>query len=295
MWNLLRFILIFCWLFGHVYVDSRTGNLKLVLTEIQNILSPRKVVNDLVGQNLLHKNDRGSKTKHDWSYTGRWGRLGAKSPCWRLPLCRSGPEFWTQRYPACGGWRQSPINIDTSLVRFREDIPKLHLHHYHHVTRQGGFPQIVYSFCQKYSFTVSTWEIKGKITTPATPSSNTRLVNNGRTLEMEFLTPVGATMSGGPLAATFSLVGAHFHWGVSSCLGSEHTLNGVRSVVFCDVEKWICSGLEWIHSDPEENRSEICTHIRFWEHKNCTMQKKLSVFRRVSWFQFILNFIFLLS
>ena len=75
------------------------------------------------------------------------------------------------------------------------------------------------------------------ITTPAITSSNTRLVNNGRTLEMEFLTPVGATMSGGPLAATFRLVGAHFHWGVSSCLGSEHTLNGVRSVVFCDVEK----------------------------------------------------------
>ena len=71
MWNLLRFILIFCWLFGHVYVDSRTGNLKLVLTEIQNILSPRKVVNDLVGQKLLHKNDRVLKTKHDWSYTGR--------------------------------------------------------------------------------------------------------------------------------------------------------------------------------------------------------------------------------
>ena len=80
-------------------------------------------------------------------------------------------------------------------------------------------------------------EMRGKITTPAITSSNTRLVNNGRTLEMEFLTPVGATMSGGPLAATFSLVGAHFHWGVSSCLGSEHTLNGVRSVAFRDVMK----------------------------------------------------------
>ena len=69
--------------------------------------------------------------------------------------CRSGPEFWSQRYPACGGWRQSPINIDTSLVRFREDIPRLHLHHYHHVTRQGGFPQIVYFPCLRNKLTTS--------------------------------------------------------------------------------------------------------------------------------------------
>ena len=69
---------------------------------------------------------------------------------------------------------------------------------------------------------------------------------------MEFLAPAGATMSGGPLAATFSLVGAHFHWGVSSCLGSEHTLNGVRSVAFRNVD--IESVLVWNESIPILNK-----------------------------------------
>merc|ERR1711884_174117 len=47
---------------------------------------------------------------------------------------RTSYEFWSALYPECGGSRQSPINIDTSLVTSRDDIPRLHLHHYRQVT-----------------------------------------------------------------------------------------------------------------------------------------------------------------
>lgn len=105
-------------------------------------------------------------------------------------------EFWSERYPSCGGWKQSPINIDTSLVLFRDDIPRLHLHHYQYIT-----------------------------------DSNTRLINNGRTLEMKFQDNghKPPTLFGGPLREKYTLIGGHFHWGANDCMGSEHTINGIRS------------------------------------------------------------------
>ena len=110
-------------------------------------------------------------------------------------LVRTGPEYWSEFYPECGGSRQSPINIDTSLVTHRDDIPRLHLHHYRQVTE-----------------------------------ANTVLVNNGRTLELHFGEFSGKppTLFGGGLRDKFTLVGAHFHWGADSCSGSEHTINRKR-------------------------------------------------------------------
>merc|ERR1711971_973047 len=108
---------------------------------------------------------------------------------------RTSYEFWSALYPECGGSRQSPINIDTSLVTSRDDIPRLHLHHYRQVTE-----------------------------------ANTILVNNGRTLELHLIEFRGKqpTLFGGRLDGKFTLTGAHFHWGATSSLGSEHTINRKR-------------------------------------------------------------------
>ena len=116
--------------------------------------------------------------KKDWTYRGR-----------------SGVEFWSDSYPDCGGWRQSPINIDSSITDIRDDLPRLHFHHYEYVTHE-----------------------------------NTRLINNGRTLELKFLyfERKKPTLFGGPLKQKYNLIGAHFHWGINSCMGSEHAINNNR-------------------------------------------------------------------
>ena len=112
-------------------------------------------------------------------------------------IVRNGYEFWSELYPECAGSRQSPINIDTSLVNHREDIPRLHLHHYSQVTE-----------------------------------ANTLLINNGRTLELHIkFSGKQPTLFGGRLRDKFTLVGAHFHWGATSCMGSEHTINRHRFVL----------------------------------------------------------------
>lgn len=173
-----------------VYVNFQAVELeehKQILEEFELFLANytfwNKVEQDL---NFIHdKEEKGLqfdklhvKAKHDWTYTGRYG-----------------VEFWSERYPSCGGWKQSPINIDTSLVLFRDDIPRLHLHHYQYIT-----------------------------------DSNTRLINNGRTLEMKFQDNghKPPTLFGGPLREKYTLIGGHFHWGANDCMGSEHTINGIR-------------------------------------------------------------------
>ena len=38
-------------------------------------------------------------------------------------------------------------------------------------------------------------------------------------------------LSGGPLqsGSTYKILQLHFHWGANDCMGSEHTINGIRS------------------------------------------------------------------
>jgi Carbonic anhydrase len=33
------------------------------------------------------------------------------------PVCATGPSYWPELFPACGGKSQSPINIEEHLVR----------------------------------------------------------------------------------------------------------------------------------------------------------------------------------
>ena len=62
---------------------------------------------------------------------------------------RTGFEFWSSSYPSCGGLAQSPINIDRSLA-LELDLQPLRFSNYDLVTEE-----------------------------------NTKLVNNGRSLELE--------------------------------------------------------------------------------------------------------------
>ena len=64
-------------------------------------------------------------------------------------VIRTGFEYWPDAYPECGGSAQSPVNIDLALVH-NLDCPPLEFHNYDRVN-----------------------------------NSNTLIVNNGRTLEIE--------------------------------------------------------------------------------------------------------------
>ena len=62
---------------------------------------------------------------------------------------RNSFEFWSSSFPSCGGSKQSPINIDRSLA-LELDLPPLRFSNFDLVTEE-----------------------------------NTKLVNNGRSLELE--------------------------------------------------------------------------------------------------------------
>uniref|UniRef100_A0A2K6Q055 Carbonic anhydrase n=1 Tax=Rhinopithecus roxellana TaxID=61622 RepID=A0A2K6Q055_RHIRO len=101
---------------------------------------------------------------------------------------------WPQHYPACGGQRQSPINLQRTKVRYNPALKGLKLTGYE--TQEGEFP----------------------------------MVNNGHTVQISLPSTMRMTAADGTVYIAQQM---HFHWGgVSSKIrGSEHTVDGIRHVI----------------------------------------------------------------
>uniref|UniRef100_A0A2K5Y9E3 Carbonic anhydrase n=1 Tax=Mandrillus leucophaeus TaxID=9568 RepID=A0A2K5Y9E3_MANLE len=101
---------------------------------------------------------------------------------------------WPQHYPACGGQRQSPINLQRTKVRYNPALKGLKLTGYE--TQEGEFP----------------------------------MVNNGHTVQISLPSTMRMTAADGTVYIAQQM---HFHWGGASSKirGSEHTVDGIRHVI----------------------------------------------------------------
>ncbi|XP_054296674.1 carbonic anhydrase 6 isoform X2 [Pongo pygmaeus] len=101
---------------------------------------------------------------------------------------------WPQHYPACGGQRQSPINLQRTKVRYNPALKGLNLTGYE--TQAGEFP----------------------------------MVNNGHTVQISLPSTMRMTAADGTVYIAQQM---HFHWGGASSeiSGSEHTVDGIRHVI----------------------------------------------------------------
>uniref|UniRef100_A0A8D2KBV0 Carbonic anhydrase n=1 Tax=Urocitellus parryii TaxID=9999 RepID=A0A8D2KBV0_UROPR len=123
----------------------------------------------------------GAQAQHEWSYSGKPGGLEE--------------DLWPQEYPACGGHRQSPIDLQQNKVRFNPALKALNLTGYQ--------------------------EDRGDEFT---------MINNGHTVQIN-LPPTMRMMA--PDGTEYIAKQMHYHWGggSSEVSGSEHTIDGIRHVI----------------------------------------------------------------
>uniref|UniRef100_A0A8C9UUR7 Carbonic anhydrase 6 n=1 Tax=Spermophilus dauricus TaxID=99837 RepID=A0A8C9UUR7_SPEDA len=121
----------------------------------------------------------GAQAQHEWSYSE--GGLEE--------------DLWPQEYPACGGHRQSPIDLQQNKVRFNPALKALNLTGYQ--------------------------EDRGDEFT---------MINNGHTVQIN-LPPTMRMMA--PDGTEYIAKQMHYHWGggSSEVSGSEHTIDGIRHVI----------------------------------------------------------------
>lgn len=104
---------------------------------------------------------------------------------------QGGPTRWSKMFPdRCGEarHRQSPVDIETSAVRFVEDFDKV---------------DVIYQETEDTKFTLG---------------------NNGHTIKVKI---DGSVMiDGGGIGDTFKIFQLHFHWGGTNDYGSEHRIDG---------------------------------------------------------------------
>ena len=101
-----------------------------------------------------------------------------------------GPESWARKFPAAAGNNQSPIDIQTSNVRYDPTLSQTPLH-------------LLYVKDGEYTVT-----------------------NNGHSVQVTHSLGSGYQLSGGPLLHKYQFKQFHFHWGATDDVGSEHRLNG---------------------------------------------------------------------
>ncbi|XP_032218492.1 carbonic anhydrase isoform X2 [Nematostella vectensis] len=106
-----------------------------------------------------------------------------------------GPDHWANRYPACNGSSQSPINIVTSSVMYDSSLGKLQFNNFDRI-----------------------------------PSGAKIMVrNNGHAFQVNFMTPNLFYVHGGGLGANFTTAQFHMHLGEDDTRGAEHLIDGQRN------------------------------------------------------------------
>ncbi|GFO09876.1 carbonic anhydrase [Plakobranchus ocellatus] len=116
-------------------------------------------------------------SKHHWSYKGA-----------------EGPDSWHLHYDQCGGRRQSPIDIPSTLSVFDPDLPPFVLDHFD--TMSGLSGECVLN-----------------------------VTNNGHAASVS-VRHDGMRVRGGGLNGSYKTAEFHFHWGGGNDRGSEHALDG---------------------------------------------------------------------
>ncbi|KAM5248730.1 carbonic anhydrase 6 [Ctenodactylus gundi] len=104
-------------------------------------------------------------------------------------------DHWAQEYPACGGHRQSPIDLQRKTVQFNPSLKPLKLWGYAE-EQAGEFP----------------------------------VTNNGHTVQISLPPTMRMTA---PDGTEYIALQMHYHWGggSSEVSGSEHTVDGIRRVI----------------------------------------------------------------
>ncbi|XP_069135689.1 carbonic anhydrase 2-like isoform X2 [Argopecten irradians] len=100
-----------------------------------------------------------------------------------------GPDHWHKSYPQCAGNRQSPVDIETKLVVYDENLKGMQLDGYNSVM-----------------------------------AVNMSLTNNGHTVQVDLMGK-SLTIQGGGLPGVYKAAQFHFHWGAVDKRGSEHYLD----------------------------------------------------------------------
>ncbi|KAL3892459.1 hypothetical protein ACJMK2_004662 [Sinanodonta woodiana] len=101
------------------------------------------------------------------------------------------PDFWHIDYPHCGGYSQSPVNIQTANA--------------------VGDPQYL------APFVMNGYDSAGDL--------QMDLENNGHTIQIN-LQGKGIYITGGGLSNAYIADQFHFHWGKNDKRGSEHAIDG---------------------------------------------------------------------
>ncbi|XP_055331041.1 putative carbonic anhydrase 3 [Paramacrobiotus metropolitanus] len=125
----------------------------------------------------------------------RSGATGWTYDTWENPESKLWPNEWHIAYPACGGARQSPVNLTfdgTKLNRVR--LPPIY------VTNYGEAPS----------------------------GFKWKLENNGHTLQLSApkFTKMPTLSGGGLPQLSYTFRQIHVHWGSEDARGSEHFLEG---------------------------------------------------------------------
>jgi carbonic anhydrase len=98
-----------------------------------------------------------------------------------------GPDVWSDTYPSCAGYSQSPINIRTACTTYQTFTP--------------------FNFSSIYNLT-----------------HNFTLTNNGHSIIGTYngINASSLILTGGGLNGTYQFVNFHLHWGENYKSGSEH-------------------------------------------------------------------------
>lgn len=101
----------------------------------------------------------------------------------------NGPSTWAKNFPTAAGNRQSPVDIVTSLATSDTSLTSKPL----------------------------SWKY--------VPENTSTIVNPGYGWRVD-VDGEGSELVGGPLQGTYKLQQFHCHWGCTSDMGSEHTVDG---------------------------------------------------------------------
>lgn len=115
------------------------------------------------------------------------------------------PELWSETYPECAGEMQSPININTKLMTFDENLPSLHY--------------CFYDMIFDYTLSMNSKRVAIELTYKVT-------LYNILTPSIYFGRSEEGYSEEGLSEELFELKSINLYWGRDNSEGSQHLLNG---------------------------------------------------------------------